>query len=87
MGSEQGKTGGDGPLVHLRRDWSLSAVSAGFLAVLVSYAGPLAIFFHAAEVGHFSHDMVASWVWAISIGAALSGILLSWTTKVPVITA
>ncbi|RKQ58019.1 benzoate membrane transport protein [Vogesella indigofera] len=87
MGSEQGKTGGDGALARLRRDWSLSAVSAGFLAVLVSYAGPLAIFFHAAEVGHFSHDMVASWVWAISIGAALSGILLSWTTKVPVITA
>ncbi|MDC7705902.1 benzoate/H(+) symporter BenE family transporter [Vogesella indigofera] len=87
MGSEQGTTGGDGPLAHLRRDWSLSAVSAGFLAVLVSYSGPLAIFFHAAEVGHFGRDMVSSWVWAISIGAALSGIVLSWSTRVPVITA
>ncbi|MDC7699463.1 benzoate/H(+) symporter BenE family transporter [Vogesella indigofera] len=87
MGSEQGKTGGDGPLAHLRRDWSLSAVSAGFLAVLVSYSGPLVIFFHAAEVGHFGRDMVSSWVWAISIGAALSGIVLSWRTRVPVITA
>lgn len=87
MRSEQGTTGGDGPLAQLRRDWSLSAVSAGFLAVLVSYAGPLAIFFHAAEVGHFGRDMVSSWVWAISIGAALSGIVLSWRTRVPVITA
>lgn len=87
MRSEQGKTGGAGPLAHLRRDWSLSAVSAGFLAVLVSYSGPLVIFFHAAEVGHFGRDMVSSWVWAISIGAALSGIVLSWRTRVPVITA
>ncbi|MDC7696255.1 benzoate/H(+) symporter BenE family transporter [Vogesella indigofera] len=87
MESKQYAASGSGALARLRRDWSLSAVSAGFLAVLVSYAGPLAIFFHAAEVGHVGRDMVTSWVWAISIGAALSGILLSWTTKVPVITA
>lgn len=87
MWFKQCTTRGCDALARLRRGWSLSAVSAGFLAVLVSYAGPLAIFFHAAEVGHVGRDMVASWVWAISIGAALSGILLSWTTKVPVITA
>ena len=27
-----------------RSDWSVSAVAAGFLAVLVSYSGPLVIF-------------------------------------------
>jgi len=75
------------PLRTLRNDWSFSSLVAGFLAVLVSYAGPLVIFFQAAQVAHAPADMVASWVWAISIGAAVSGIVLSWWLKVPVITA
>ena len=33
-------------------DWSVSAVAAGFLAVLISYAGPLVIFFQAAQAAH-----------------------------------
>jgi benzoate membrane transport protein len=61
----------------LRRDWSVPAVTAGFLAVLISYAGPLLIFFQAARAAHASPEMMASWVWAISIGAAVSGIALS----------
>lgn len=75
------------PLRTLRTDWSLSSIAAGFLAVLVSYAGPLVIFFQAAQMAQAPADMVASWVWAISIGAAVSGIVLSWWLKVPVITA
>lgn len=71
----------------LRKDWSFSALAAGFLAVLVSYAGPLLILFQAAQVGMVPPDIVASWVWAISIGAAVSGIALSWWFKAPVITA
>jgi benzoate membrane transport protein len=70
-----------------KADWSASAVAAGFLAVLVSYAGPLAIFYQAAQAGQMSNAMFASWVWAISIGAAVSGIYLSWKLKIPVITA
>jgi benzoate membrane transport protein len=71
----------------LRRDWSVPAATAGFLAVLISYAGPLLIFFQAARAAHATPEMMASWVWAISIGAAVSGIALSWWLKVPVITA
>jgi benzoate membrane transport protein len=71
----------------LRNDWSVSAVAAGFLAVLISYSGPAVIFFQAADVAHVSGDMIASWIWGISIGAGLSGILLSWALRVPVITA
>lgn len=71
----------------LYKDVSISAVAAGFLAVLVSYAGPLIIFFKAAQSTHVSADMISSWVWAISIGAAVSGIVLSWWFKVPVVTA
>ena len=71
----------------LRRDCSVSAITAGFLAVLISYAGPLVIFFQAARSANISTDMMSSWVWAISIGAAVSGIFLSWRLKVPVVTA
>jgi benzoate membrane transport protein len=68
-------------------DWSVSAVAAGFLAVLVSYSGPLVIFYQAAQAAQMPNEMFASWVWGISIGAALSGVYLSWKLKVPVITA
>ncbi|WP_323754192.1 benzoate/H(+) symporter BenE family transporter [Marinobacter sp.] len=69
------------------RDMSLSAVAAGFLAVLVSYAGPLAIFFQAGAAADISAQMMTSWVWAISMGAAVSGILLSLWLKAPIVTA
>jgi benzoate membrane transport protein len=71
----------------LSGDWSVSAIAAGFLAVLISYSGPAVIFFQAADVAHVSGDMIASWIWGISIGAGVSGILLSWALRVPVITA
>ena len=53
---------------------SVAAVSAGLLAVIISYAGPLAIFFQAAHTAHVGNDVIASWVWSISMGAAVSGI-------------
>ena len=31
--------------MQLHKDWSVPAITAGFVAVLVSYSGPLAIFF------------------------------------------
>jgi benzoate membrane transport protein len=70
-----------------RSDWSASAVTAGFLAVLVSFTGPLAIFYQAAQAAQVDSATFASWVWGISIGAAVSGIALSWALRVPVITA
>lgn len=66
---------------------SIPAITAGFVAVLVSYSGPLAIFFQAAQSAEISSSMMTSWVWAISIGAAVSGIFLSLWLKVPVVTA
>jgi benzoate membrane transport protein len=68
-------------------DWSASSVTAGFLAVLVSFTGPLAIFYQAAQAAQVDGATFASWVWGISIGAAVSGIVLSWTLRIPVITA
>jgi benzoate membrane transport protein len=73
--------------MQLHKDWSVPAVVAGFVAVLVSYSGPLAIFFQAAQSADISSAMMTSWVWASSIGAGVSGILLSLWLKVPVVTA
>ena len=69
------------------KDLSLPAIVAGFLAVLVSYSGPLAILFQAGASAGISDQMMTSWVWAISMGAAVSGIILSIWLKAPVVTA
>lgn len=71
----------------LKEDWSLSASVAGFLAVLIAYAGPLVIFFQAAQAAQVSEAMMASWIWGISIGTAIPGIYLSIKYKAPVVTA
>jgi benzoate membrane transport protein len=65
----------------------LPAIVAGFLAVLVSFSGPLAIFYQAAQAARVDAATFASWVWGISIGAGVAGIYLSIRFRVPVITA
>lgn len=74
-------------LKTLKQDWSISATVAGFLAVLISYAGPMIIFFQAAQQANVSSSMMASWIWGSSIGAAIAGIILSIKFKTPIITA
>lgn len=69
------------------QDWSITAWMTGFLAVLISYAGPLVIFIQAAHVWQMSPETLSSWIWGISIGAGISGIVLSVMLKAPVITA
>lgn len=69
------------------KDWSITAWVAGFLAVLISYAGPLVIFIQAAQVGNISSAELSSWIWAISMGAGLSGLVMSVWLKLPIITA
>jgi len=74
-------------MLVLSKDWSVSAITAGFLAVLIAYAGPAVIFFQAAAVAGISNEMLSSWIWAISIGPAVTGIYLSWKFKTPIVTA
>ncbi len=71
----------------LLRDCSLSAVVAGFIATVISYAGPLVIIFQAAKAGGLPQDVLSSWGWTISIGSGVLGILLSLRYKVPIIIA
>lgn len=69
------------------RDLSVSAVVAGFVAVLVGFASSVAIVLQAATAAGASQDMMASWLLALGIGMAATCIGLSWYFKAPVITA
>jgi benzoate membrane transport protein len=63
------------------------AVLAGLIAVLISYAGPLLLVIQAAQAGRLSAAQAASWVWAISVGAGLCSLVMSWRNKIPVVCA
>lgn len=69
------------------KDLSLSAVVAGFVAVLVGFASSVAIVFQAASAAGASNEIMASWLLALGIGMAVTCIGLSWYYKAPVITA
>ncbi|VVO76004.1 benzoate/H(+) symporter BenE family transporter [Pseudomonas fluorescens] len=69
------------------KDCSLSALVAGMIATLISYAGPLVLIFHAAKSATLAPEILSSWVWAISIGSAVLGALLSLRYRVPVVIA
>jgi len=71
----------------LRRDASIPAITAGLIAVLVSYGGPAAIIFQAAVLHGLSQAEITSWIWAISIGSGLCGLVLSLVYRAPVIIA
>lgn len=62
----------------------MTAIGAGFLAVMVSYSGPLLVYLSAAEAMEISTSMFASWVFAISLGAGVSSIFLSLWLRVPI---
>lgn len=68
-------------------DRSLSAIVAGLIAVIVSYSGPSVLVFQAAHLAGFSAGLTASWLWAISIGSGLLGVILSLRYRAPVIIA
>lgn len=62
-------------------------VVAGLISVIVNYGGTFILIFQAAQAAGLSAELTASWVWSISIGVGISGILLSWISREPIITA
>ncbi|MBS0475686.1 MAG: benzoate/H(+) symporter BenE family transporter [Pseudomonadota bacterium] len=60
---------------------------AGLVSVIVNYGGTFILVFQAAKVAGLSPELTASWVWSISIGVGVTGIVLSWTAREPIITA
>jgi len=74
-------------LLAIPNDASISSVTHGLIATTVSYAGPLLVVFQAAKVANLGDAQLSSWIWAISLGSALTGIILSMWYKIPIITA
>jgi len=62
-------------------------VVAGLISVIVNYGGTFILVFQAAKVADLSAELVASWVWSVSIGVGLTGLFLSWRFREPIITA
>lgn len=69
------------------RDLSLSAATAGFVAVLVGFTGSVAIVFQAALSLGASPAEVSSWIWALGLGMGLSTLVISLVLRMPVLIA
>jgi benzoate membrane transport protein len=69
------------------RDLSLSAVVAGFVAVLVGFTSSVAIVFAAAQAVGADAAQTTSWIWALGLGMGFSSIGLSLYYRQPVLTA
>ena len=71
----------------LFKDFSASALIAGFVTVLVGFTSSAVIVFQAAHAFGASPAEIASWMWALGLGMGLTCIILSLRFKVPVVTA
>ncbi len=68
-------------------DFSLSAVTAGFVAVLVGFTSSVAIVFQAAQSLGATPAEAASWMWALGWGMGLTTLLSSLWLRKPVMIA
>ena len=69
------------------KDLPLSAIAAGFIAVLVGYTGSAAIVFQAATAAGADQAMITSWMCVLGITMGLTSIGLSLYYREPVLTA
>jgi benzoate membrane transport protein len=69
------------------KDINLSALTAGFVAVLIGFTSSVAIVFQAAQAFHATPAQLASWMWALGLGMGLCSIVPSLWLKKPVMIA
>lgn len=69
------------------RDLSLSAATAGFVAVLVGFTSSVAIVFSAATALGATPAQTSSWMWALGLGMGLCTLLPSLWLRQPVMVA
>ena len=62
-------------------------IVAGLISVIVNYGGTFILVFQAAKIAGLSPELTASWVWSVSIGVGVTGLMLSWYFREPIITA
>src|SRR5258706_3229520 len=68
-------------------DLSLSAATAGFVAVLVGFTSSVAIVFQAATALGATPAQIGSWMWALGLGMGLCSLLPSLWLRQPVMVA
>ena len=71
----------------ITKDFSISAVIAGFVTVLVGFTGAGVIVFQAAQSLGATPVEIGSWLWALGWGMGLTSIGLSLRYRVPIVTA
>ena len=69
----------------LRRDTSLSTLTAGFVAMLTGYSSSVILMVQAGQAAELSNAQIASWIWALSIGMALCTVALSLRFRLPLV--
>ena len=74
-------------LRNIPKSFTWGALLSGFLIVLISTTGPIAILFQAADAGNFSDQQLASWLLTVFIGSGLFGLVLTLRHGIPVIGA
>ena len=84
----QGCPGGD-TIARMRffKDLSLSAFTAGFVAVLVGFTSSVAIVFQAAQAFNATPEVLTSWMWALGLGMGLCTLGPSLWLRKPVMVA
>ncbi|MBC7379843.1 MAG: benzoate/H(+) symporter BenE family transporter [Burkholderiaceae bacterium] len=69
------------------KDLSLSALTAGFGAVLVGFTSSVAIVFQAALAFQATPEQISSWMWALGLGMGLCSLVPSLILRKPVMVA
>jgi benzoate membrane transport protein len=77
----------DNDSMRFFKDINLSAVTAGFVAVLVGFTSSVAIVFQAAQALHATPEQLTSWMWALGLGMGLCTLLPSLWLRQPVMVA
>ncbi len=73
--------------MYFFKDISLSAATAGFVAVLVGFTSSVAIVFSAALAFKATPEQLTSWMWALGIGMGLCSLVPSLILRKPVMVA
>ncbi|MEX3825147.1 benzoate/H(+) symporter BenE family transporter, partial [Paraburkholderia sp. BR14262] len=68
-------------------DTSVATIVAGFVAMMTGYTSSLVLMFQAGQAAHLSDAQISSWIWALSIGMALTTIGLSLWLRAPIVIA
>ncbi len=65
----------------------LGPIVAGALVVLVSYSGPMFIIQEAARNAGLSAGQASSWIFTVSVGSGVAGLVLSVLLRQPIVVA